>query len=420
PGLFDRHASPDEIAPRFRNGETLTSKMRMQRIKLVCYVNTEVNSSRSTVVQLPESQNSMGEVIAYVQKKMQLDKRMLYAKKLYTPNGTLITNWEDLTNAAAYEIPIIVSCGEPFDPTTVPASMVAFQAHGGGRAATQLCKQELQVRRKKAAHLKADQVRKALSVCTSPSSYSSPLSFSSPLFRLLNPLFIAKIPLHALHITSHSSTLSYSSHSPPPAPYISSHHKAYSSPHTMHARVETLERNRDLAAHMRHEFMENLLVRAAKHEEAVSVIRNNNEKLRAERDARTHKTEVFARDRALEQAVLPRYTRVLIPFLARDFVPPFLTQAEERKRAQSAIVYEKQQLLQDQANERAQRARKIRQKRKEGAQAVKEQLAEKRRLAGIERRVSHITRALQKAELEEFQLKVRQQQREAIKGGSHS
>lgn len=58
--------------------------------------------------------------------------------------------------------------------------------------------------------------------------------------------------------------------------------------------------------------MENLLVRAAKHEEAVSVIRNNNEKLRAERDARTHKTEVFARDRALEQAVLPRYTRVLI------------------------------------------------------------------------------------------------------------
>mmetsp|Transcript_22659 Transcript_22659/g.56261 ORF Transcript_22659/g.56261 Transcript_22659/m.56261 type:complete len:140 (+) Transcript_22659:1-420(+) len=137
--------------------------------------------------------------------------------------------------------------------------------------------------------------------------------------------------------------------------------------------------------------MENLLLRAAKQEQLISSVKANHEKARSERQARAQKTDHFARDRALEHA-------------------------EERKRSQTYNIYVKQQLLQDQANEKAERARQIREKRKEGAQMVKERLAEQRRVAGIQRRVSHITRAVQKAELEEIQLKMRQQQREAIKG----
>ena len=67
---------------------------------------------------------------------------MKYAAKLYTPDGTLITSFDALANYANAEIPIVVACGEPFDPTTIPVAMVSFQEHGGGRAAAAQVKHE--------------------------------------------------------------------------------------------------------------------------------------------------------------------------------------------------------------------------------------------------------------------------------------
>jgi len=326
--LFDRYAASDPSAPKMLNSQTHTSRLRAQGIKLVCYVNTEVNRGRSTVIHLPEAEDTIEEVLPYIQRRMQLDKRMLYGQKLYTPDGSQISTWEDLTSAAAQEIPIIVACGEPFDATTVPASMVAFQEHGGGRLAAQQCKHELQERRKKAAQLKADQVRAAGHGTTSSAAKS--------------------------------------------------------------ARVESVEKNRNQAAQMRHEFMENLLLRAAKQEQLVTAVRANNERHKAAREARTAKTGLMARDRALDQA-------------------------ESRKKTQTHNIYEKQQAMQEEANEKAERAKEMRQKKKEATMMAKEQLAESRKASGLQRRVSHIARSVQKAELEDSQLKMRQQQREAIK-----
>jgi len=326
--LFDRYAASDPSGPKMLNSQTHTSRIRAQGIKLVCYINTEVNRGRSTVIHLPEAEDTIEEMLPYIQKRMQLDKRMLYAKKLFTPDGSLITTWEDLTAAAAQDIPIIVACGEPFDATTVPASMVAFQEHGGGRNAAQQCKHELQERRKKAAQLKADQVRASGHGTTSSAAKS--------------------------------------------------------------ARVEAVEKNRNQAAQMRHEFMENLLLRAAKQEQLVTAVRASNERHKAEREARAQKAGLTARDRAIDMA-------------------------EQRKRAQTHNIYEKQQLLQEDANEKAERAKDIRERKKEATMLAKEQLAESRRAAGLQRRVSHIARSVQKAELEDSQLKMRQQQRDMIK-----
>ena len=141
---------------------------------------------------------------------------------------------------------------------------------------------------------------------------------------------------------------------------------------------------------MRHEFMENLLLRAAKQEQLVMAVRANNERHKAEREARTNKTGLKAREAALDQT-------------------------NERKRTQTHNIYEKQQQLQESANDKAEKAKEIRQKKKEATLLAKEQLAESKKAAGIARRVDHIQRSVQKAELEDSQLKNRQQQREMVK-----
>jgi len=326
--LFDRYGSDASSPMKLLNMQTHTSRLRAQGVRLVCYLNTEVDRGRSVVVHLPEAEDTISEVIPYVQRKMNLDKRMKFAKKLYTPDGSPITSWEHLTSAAAAEIPIIVACGEPFDSTTIPTSMLAFQEHGGGRMAAQQVKHELQERRKKAAQLKADQVRAAGHGTTSSAAKS--------------------------------------------------------------ARVEAVERNRGQAAQMRHEFMENLLLRAAKQEELVTHVRTNNERHRLEREQRSAKLGMMSRERQLDQA-------------------------EQRKRAQTHSLYEKQNQLQQLAAEKAEKAKEIRSKKKEASALAKEQLLESRKAAGLQRRVSHISRSVQKAEQEDGQLKLRQAQRDNIR-----
>lgn len=326
--LFDRYGGAESPGSDVHNA-THTSRLRAMGIKLVCYLNTEVDRGRSTVVHLPTEEDTIEEVVPYIQRRMQLDKRMKYAKRLYTPNGTPVDTWEQLTDAAQRELPIIVACGEPFDPTTVPPTMVAFQEHGGGRSAAFTVKHELQERRKKAAQLKADQVR----------------------------------------ATGHGATST--------APKAAKH--------------TLVETNRQQSAMLRHEFMENLLLRAAKQEEIVAHVKYNKEVMVAERQERVARNGIIAKEKAAMQG-------------------------EQRKNEQAHHLYAKNQAHQAIAAEKAAKAKEIRLKKKEAAALAKEQLIESKKVAGQQRRVSHIARSVQKAELEESSLKQRQAQRDLVKG----
>jgi hypothetical protein len=47
---------------------------------------------------------------------------------------------------AALDTAIIVGCGEPFDPSTIPYDILEFHLQGGGRAAAKKVKHQLAVR----------------------------------------------------------------------------------------------------------------------------------------------------------------------------------------------------------------------------------------------------------------------------------
>ena len=93
----------------------------------------------------------MGEVFPLLQQKMQLDQRMLYAAELFLPDGTKITSFKQLREAADIDTAIIVGCGEPFDSSTVPQTMLSFHLHGGGREAPKVVKKELAEKKMRAA-----------------------------------------------------------------------------------------------------------------------------------------------------------------------------------------------------------------------------------------------------------------------------
>ena len=67
--------------------------------------------------------------------------------------------WQVLAEAAALDTAVIVGCGEPFDASTVSQSMLSFHKYGGGREAPKAVKKELAEKKMRAAQLKADQVR---------------------------------------------------------------------------------------------------------------------------------------------------------------------------------------------------------------------------------------------------------------------
>jgi len=325
--LFDRYGANDGGGPKALNSQTHTSRLRAQGVKLVCYVNTEVNRGRSSIIHLPEAEDTIEEVLPYIQRQMKLDKRMKYAQKLFTPDGTQVSTFDQLANFANAEIPIIVACGEPFDTTTIPVAMVSFQEHGGGRAAAAQVKHELAERRKKASQLKADQVRAAGHGTNSVAAKS--------------------------------------------------------------ARMAAVEDNRNQAAAMRHEFMENLLLRAAKQEELVRNVRANNEVRKAERDARNARG---AQMRAEKYGEVGR-----------------------AKNHSTHRIYEKQQQMAEANQEKAAKAALIREQKQQAAEFAKAQLAAKRKEEGDARRVSHIKRSVNKADSDESALKSRQNKAMALR-----
>ena len=137
--LFDRYASESSSRRMLSgNGATLTSRLRSTGKKLACYLNTECNRGRSTIIHLPEACDTLGEVFPLIQRRMRLDERMLYAAELLLPDGVKISNFKMLSEAAAIDTAVIVGCGEPFDGSTVPQSMLSFHQHGGGRDAAKV------------------------------------------------------------------------------------------------------------------------------------------------------------------------------------------------------------------------------------------------------------------------------------------
>lgn len=53
-----------------------------------------------------------------------LDSKLLYAQELYLPDGTRLTSWKALAEAAAANTPVVVTCGVrvllPAEPSSVP------------------------------------------------------------------------------------------------------------------------------------------------------------------------------------------------------------------------------------------------------------------------------------------------------------
>lgn len=232
--LFDRYANVDTV--RAQSGSTLTSRLRSTGIRLVCYLNTECDRGRSTIVHLPEAVDTLSEIFPLIQRKMQLDKRMLYAAELFLPDGSKIINFHQVTEAAGIDTAFIVGCGEPFDPTTVPQSIISFHKHGGGRGAAKTVKKELADKKLRASQLKADQVRASG---------------------------------HGLSSAAASA-----------------------------AREATLDANRQSAAGMRHDYMNQLLERSSHKAELMRHVQANNARLRSERARRdAAKKSVWAQDR---------------------------------------------------------------------------------------------------------------------------
>ncbi len=182
--LFDRYAS---ASPASRgSAQTYTSRLRSTGIKLACYLNTECNRGMGCIVSLPEACDTIAEVFPLLQRRMQLDSRMLYAAELFLPDGAKITSFKQLRQAAAIDTAIIVGCGEPFDPTTVPLSMLSFHMKGGGRAAPKVVKKELAEKKFRGAQLKADQARRR-GTASMRERLREPLPSPSPLQPHPNP-----------------------------------------------------------------------------------------------------------------------------------------------------------------------------------------------------------------------------------------
>ena len=242
--LFDRYATGSGSRSKRSPGNmgTRTSRLRATGVKLACYLNTECDRGRATIIQLPEDCDTMGEVLPKIQARMQLDNRMLYASELFLPDGTKIHTYRQLIDVASKHTAIIVGCGEPFDPSTVPYDILEFHLHGGGRAAAMQVKKELHDKRLLDAHEKADGVR-------------------------------------------------------------ASGHGVYpNSVAVVTARSQTVENNRQQAAHMRHEYMEQLMFRASQQKELIDRVRENN---------MVHKMEHYEskmRRKASEEARLAKLT----------------------------------------------------------------------------------------------------------------
>ena len=162
--LFEEYSPSGKLSAYSKqvgHSPTRTSRLRSGILKLNCYLNGEADRSRAAVVKLPEECDTLGEVIPKIHKKLDLDKRIAYAAELFLPDGKKISTYKQLVDAAENDHAIIVTCGEAFDHTTVPYDLLEAYLHGGGRRALSKVHKELKSKQNLACHEKADTVRSA-------------------------------------------------------------------------------------------------------------------------------------------------------------------------------------------------------------------------------------------------------------------
>jgi hypothetical protein len=158
-----------------------------------------------------------------------------YAAELYLPDGKKIASWEELETWARLDTAIIVGCGEPFDPTSIPFDILEFHLQGGGRKAAKKVKHILQDKKKEEALEKADTVRS-------------------------------------------------SGHGLTPIAVITS-------------RNENIEANRQAANMQRHEYMEQLMYRAAQEKELMDRVQQNNMMHKMEMEEAKIRKQEYERER---------------------------------------------------------------------------------------------------------------------------
>ena len=59
-------------------------------------------------LQVPESMRTLKDVLAVIQRIMKLDKRFLYARQLFLPDGEVVTSYRALAAAASNDTPVTV------------------------------------------------------------------------------------------------------------------------------------------------------------------------------------------------------------------------------------------------------------------------------------------------------------------------
>ena len=315
--LFDRYAAEGTSLRALSsngNGQTLTSRLRSTGTKLACYLNTECNRSAAYIIHLPETCDTLGEVFPLIQRRMQLDKRMLYAAELFLPDGYKISSFRQLQEAAHVDTAIVVGCGEPFDASTVPQSLLSFHQQGGGRAAAKFVKKQLAEKKLRSSQLKADQVRASG---------------------------------HGLSSAAASA-----------------------------ARAAAVESNRQAAAAMRHDYMNQLIVRSSQQTELIRHVQANNARLRSDRAKReAAKLSVWSQDR--------------------------LQDLSEAHRSEANMWREKHMHEQEIMSKRVEATKRVRMQNQSEGKLAKTALSEQRKAAGLERRMSYISRSVEKAAQEQ-------------------
>jgi hypothetical protein len=162
PGLYERYVPRPSSRSTVRSvghSPTRSSRIRSQGTKLACYLNGFASSGGATMIHLPAECDTLGEVLPKIQQLMHLDKKILYAAELFLPDGTKIDNFPMLISHADNHTAIIVGCGEAFDPTTVPFDLVEAYLNGGGREGPRRVNRQLAEKRLQSRHMQADSVR---------------------------------------------------------------------------------------------------------------------------------------------------------------------------------------------------------------------------------------------------------------------
>ena len=142
------------------------------------------------------------------------------------------------------------------------------------------------------------------------------------------------------------------------------------------ARLANVETNRQSASEMRHEYMNALLSRSQQHTELLRHVQAKNATLRTDRARRDQaKRSIWSEGRLQDLA--------------------------ETRRSESNVFRQRHELDEQRYAKIQTQARSVRENRDQGARFAKTQLSEQRKAAGLERRMSHISHSVEKAEREQ-------------------